>query len=173
MICGKKITLRALENKDAETLRLWRNHPELSGFHFSTLPVSEIAQQRWYENATSSSTSAVFMIDNENQVPIGYTLLKDIDYKNRTVEIGLHLDPAHHGQGYGKDAFKTLMGYCFSELNMHRLSLQVFAFNERALKMYENMGFKTEGRLRDAFFTKNKYHDIVVMSMLSTEFKPE
>ncbi len=169
MIIGEKITLRAIEQRDIETLRQWRNHPELFKYHFRSIPVAEIEQQNWYQNYLNSST-IVFMIDDEQNNTIGYTLIKDMDQKNRLAEIGLHLDPDYQGKGYGKDAFKTLMRFCFHELNLHRIFLQVHAFNERACKLYETLGFKTEGRLRDAFFTQNAYHDVIVMSMLEDEF---
>ena len=170
MIRGEKFVLRALEEQDVERLRGWRNHPELFGSHFSSFPVSEIAQKRWYEARGADPSNVIFIIDNEERIPVGYTILKDLDHKNRHAEIGLHLDPDFQGQGYGKDAFKTLIRFCFHELNLHRVFLQVFAFNERAFHMYEKLGFREEGRLREAFFTQNRYHDIIVMSLLESEF---
>ncbi len=170
MIQGEKIHLRALEDRDAETLRGWRNDPELFRYHFSTLPLSQIGQRRWYENYSESSNTLVFMIETGDERPAGYTLLKNIDRKNRHAEIGLYLDPAFQGKGFGKDAFRTLIQFCFHELNLHRVYLHVVDFNERAISMYEGLGFQTEGRLRQVFFTENAYHDIVVMSVLENEW---
>ncbi len=170
MIQGKVVTLRALEDKDIEILRGWRNHPDLMKFHCSDLPVSEAGQRGWYQNYSGESGTIIFIIETEEQSPAGYTLIKHLDHKNRQAEIGLYLDPTQQGKGYGKDAFLTLMGYCFHELNLHRIYLEVFAFNEKASKMYEKIGFKEEGRKREAFFTQNQYHDIIVMSLLETEF---
>ncbi len=171
MIKGKIVTLRALEDKDIELLRGWRNHPDLMKFHFSDLPVSEAGQRRWYQNYSGDSGTIVFIIETEDQNPAGYTILKHLDHKNRQAEIGLYLDPTQQGKGYGKDAFLTIMKYGFHELNLHRIYLEVFSFNEKACQMYEKMGFKTEGRKREAFFSQNQYHDIIIMSVLENEFK--
>ncbi len=171
MICGEQTNLRAVEEKDLEQLRQWRNHPEMMPYHFSHLPVSQIGQRRWYESCTSDTKNVVLIVEDKEHTPIGYTLLKDIDHKNRSVEIGIHLDPAFQGRGYGKDAFLTLMRYCFQELNIHRICLQVFAFNEKAIRLYERLGFREEGRLRDAYFTQNRYYDIVLLSILENEFE--
>lgn len=173
MIQGKRVLLRALEHRDVEQLRMWRNHPELFGYHCSSMLVSEMAQERWAESYGRDTSNILFIIENEENQSIGYTLIKDLDHKNRRAEIGLHLDPTAQGRGYGQEALQTLMRYCFQELNLHRLYLQVFDFNTRALALYEKMGFKTEGRLRDAFYTQNAYHDIVVMSILENELQAE
>lgn len=170
MIRGEKITLRAMENRDLEILRRWRNHPDLMLYHFSTLPVSEAAQQHWYESRCADSANVTLIIENENHAAVGYTILKNIDHKNRNAEIGLHLDPEYQGKGYGKDAFKTLIRFCFQEMNLHRVFLQVLDFNERAYHLYERLGFTVEGHLREAYFTQNRYHDIIVMSLLESEF---
>lgn len=170
MISGETTVLRAIEERDVERLRGWRNHPELMGLHFSDLPVADIEQQEWYKAYPKSNTK-VFIVETKQQEAVGYVLLKDLDHKNRQVEIGIHLDPAHHGKGYGKDAFQTLARYCFAELNMHRVYLQVFGFNERAAGLYRKLGFVEEGRLRECFFTQGAYQDIIVMSLLEGEFK--
>ena len=104
MICGELTTLRALEERDVERLRGWRNHPELMGLHFSDLPVSDIEQKNWYQ-AYATSRTKVFMVESKQDEAAGYVILKDLDHKNRQAEIGIHLDPAHQGKGYGKDAF--------------------------------------------------------------------
>lgn len=170
MICGELTTLRALEERDVERLRGWRNHPELMGLHFSDLPVSDIEQKNWYQ-AYATSRTKVFMVESKQDEAAGYVILKDLDHKNRQAEIGIHLDPAHQGKGYGKDAFLSLVRFCFEELNMHRVYLQVFAFNERAAGLYRKLGFVEEGRLRECFFTQGAYQDIIVMSLLDNEFK--
>jgi RimJ/RimL family protein N-acetyltransferase len=55
-------------------------------------------------------------------------------------------------------------------MNMHRVYLQVFDFNSRAIALYEQLGFREEGRFRDAVFREGRYCDVVVMSMLESEF---
>lgn len=171
MIIGKKVKLRALIEEDIERLRNWRNMPELFRYHFSPLPLSQMEQERWFDSYSSGGRQTVFIVEKEKGLPIGYTLIKDLDHKNQSAEIGLYLSPEFQDQGYGKDAFHTLMKFCFHQLNLHRLMLEVFAFNERAVQMYEKLGFKVEGTLRDAYFCDNAFHDIIMMSILRDEFQ--
>ncbi len=170
MILGKKTTLRALEDRDNELLRQWRNHPELMPCHFSDFPVAEADQRRWYESYAQRTDQHIFIVEDEQKNAVGYTLLKNIDHKNRNAEIGIYLDPKAQGKGFGKDAFLTLMRFCFAELNMHRLYLMVAEFNQHAIRLYEHLGFQHEGRFRQCHFSQNAYHDIIIMSILEDEF---
>lgn len=171
MIRGEKVTLRSLEDDDSEMLRGWRNDPELSQYACNAIPISQIEQRTWYDGYAKNKTYQVFIIEDEAKDPIGYCLVKNLDHLNRNAEIGGYLIPKVQGKGYGKDVFKTLMKYCFKELNMHRVYLQVFAFNTRAVQLYEKLGFKIEGTFRDAFFKQGRYQDLVQMSILEAEFK--
>jgi UDP-4-amino-4,6-dideoxy-N-acetyl-beta-L-altrosamine N-acetyltransferase len=171
MIIGEKVTLRALEDKDKEVLRGWRNHPELLKYQCSSFPISEAEQNRWYDSYAANGSYHIFIIEDEARDSIGYTITKNIDHKNRCAEIGIYLDPKTQGQGYGKDAFQALMKYCFYELNLHRLYLVVFAFNTRAIDLYKKLGWQIEGTWREASFKNNQYCDIVQMSILDSEFR--
>lgn len=172
MLRGDRTTLRALQDNDLELLRSWRNHPDLFPLHCSSMLVSQIEQRRWYDHYGSRNETVVFMIEDEEQTAIGYTILKNLDHKNGQAEIGLHIAPERQGKGYGKDAFKTLIRYCFEELNLNRVYLQVFSFNQRAARMYEALGFQHEGRLRECYFSQNAYHDILIMGLLRREYQP-
>lgn len=170
MIQGEKTTLRALCDDDVERLRNWRNHPDIFPYHFTCHHTSQIEQRKWYESYTANQYYFIYIIENEAREAIGYTILKDLDHKNRQAEIGLYLDSKNQGKGYGSDAFRSLIRYGFQELNLHRLYLQVIDFNEKAIKMYEKLGFHIDGRLRESYFTQKRYCDIVVMSILESEF---
>lgn len=169
MIIGEKVTLRALEDRDLHDLRRWRNDAEMAHWHFSAWPVSEDEQRSWYQNQKNRSDGKVFIIEDDGQ-PIGYAVCMGLDSRNRSIEVGLHLIPDARGRGFGKDAFLTLTRFCFEELNMHRVWLRVFAFNDRAIGLYERLGFKREGVTRDMIYSSGKYHDVVQMSFLEHEF---
>ena len=60
--------------------------------------------------------------------------------------------------------------HAFEELNLHRVSLRVYTFNERAMKSYAKLGFVEEGRLRQAMFRHGAWHDVVLMAILADEW---
>ncbi|SDW71287.1 Acetyltransferase (GNAT) family protein [Marininema mesophilum] len=64
-----------------------------------------------------------------------------------------------------------MLEYAFGVLNLHRVELDVFSYNERAIHVYEKLGFKKEGILRESLFYDHQYHDSIIMSMLEKEYR--
>ncbi|MEC3557614.1 GNAT family protein, partial [Bacillus thuringiensis] len=71
---------------------------------------------------------------------------------------------------YGSEAMKLLLDYAFLELNLHRVSLRVFSFNHKAIKLYEKIGFVHEGSSRQSLYRNGAWHDIVHMGLLQSEY---
>lgn len=64
----------------------------------------------------------------------------------------------------------AVVDYGFRQLNLHRVCLTVLKTNERAIDLYNKLGFKTEGILRDEQFRDGHYIDVLVMSILEHEW---
>ena len=75
------------------------------------------------------------------------------------------------GKGYGTDAMRVILRYAFTELNLHRVSLNVFEYNPRAIRSYEKAGFLAEGRRRQALNRGGRRWDIIHMGILREEWK--
>jgi RimJ/RimL family protein N-acetyltransferase len=72
----------------------------------------------------------------------------------------------------GTEATRLLVDHAFTEIEdppVHRIGLEVYEFNHRAVRLYERMGFRREGVLRDALHWDGGFHDALVMSMLRTD----
>jgi diamine N-acetyltransferase len=64
-----------------------------------------------------------------------------------------------------------ILDYVFQELKAHRLWLDVFETNKRAQHVYERLGFRREGILREAIFRDGEFHTQVLMSILDREYE--
>jgi len=74
------------------------------------------------------------------------------------------------GHGYGREMIVLALRYAFNELNLHRVWLTTNGFNERAMKLYEKLGFRHEGRGREHILLDGTRWDIVYMGILRDEF---
>lgn len=74
------------------------------------------------------------------------------------------------GKGYGTDAMRLAVRYAFVELNLRRVSLGLHAYNERALKSYQKVGFKLEGRMRGEGLRDNVRYNSLWMGILREEW---
>ena len=48
--------------------------------------------------------------------------------------------------------------------------MNIYAFNERSIKLHESLGFQREGRLRRMIYTGGEFHDEIYMGMAREEF---
>jgi RimJ/RimL family protein N-acetyltransferase len=66
---------------------------------------------------------------------------------------------------------QLLLRHAFLDLNLNRVGLEVLADNEQAIRLYERVGFRTEGRLRSHVCKEGRFKDVLVMGILRAEFK--
>jgi RimJ/RimL family protein N-acetyltransferase len=74
------------------------------------------------------------------------------------------------GKGYGSDAMKLVLGYAFTELNLRRVTLNVFEYNPRAIHCYEKVGFQHEGRVRKYLNREGRRWDLLYMGITKDEW---
>jgi len=60
---------------------------------------------------------------------------------------------------------------CFEELNLHRVDLFVYDFNEIAIACYRGTGFVEEGCMRESRKFEDEYWSLIQMSILENEWK--
>jgi len=75
------------------------------------------------------------------------------------------------GKGYGSDAMNLILRFAFETLNLKRVSLTVFEYNERAVHSYEKCGFRPEGRLRQWMQRAGQRYDLIFMGILREEWE--
>lgn len=103
---------------------------------------------------------------------LGFAELDGIDWSHGSCELGIGLgNPDNWGKGYGRDAMKLLLTFAFSEMNLHRVGLTVFAYNERARALYEKMGFVHEGTQRERLHRDGERYDMLDYGILRREWE--
>lgn len=171
MIRGERVHLRAIERTDIPTFLRWFNDAEVTQYLSMYLPMSETAEMRWYERQLDDSSNLVLCIETLDGIHIGNIGLHDIDTRARLAELGITIgEKAYWGQGYGRDAIRTLCRFAFHEMNLHRIYLRVISYNDRARRCYLAAGFTPEGTLREAHYSRGTYHDMHVLGLLRHEF---
>lgn len=150
---------RALLNP--ESMRLTGTHTE-----FTREQV-----QAWLAGVAGTDGRADWaIITIEDGEHIGEVVLNDYDADNRSIGFRIALNANRNfGQGYGTEATRAVVDYAFEVIEVHRIGLEVYAFNPRAQRAYEKCGFTVEGRLREALHWDGQWIDAVVMGMLSTD----
>ncbi|MCH4382753.1 GNAT family N-acetyltransferase [Staphylococcus haemolyticus] len=153
--------LRALEYSDLLFVHELNNEYSIISYWFEEPyePLTEL--QHLFDKHLLDESERCFIVEDENQV-VGIVELVEINYIHRNCEIQMIIKPEFSGKGSAKFAFDIL--------NMHKIYLYVDADNKKAIHIYESQGFKTEGILKEQFYTKGKYKDAYFMSLLKSEY---
>jgi len=170
---GKRVSLRPPEESDIPRVLQWLNDPSTRRFLSRVHPLTELEEKRFLETtATPGGTHQPFVIvETESHEPIGCTGMHQIDWVHRRCELGIFIGPASkRGQGLGREAFELLIAHAFEGINLHRVTLTVYAFNEAGIKCYERLGFVKEGVDREAHFVEGRYVDVFRYGLLSREW---
>jgi RimJ/RimL family protein N-acetyltransferase len=174
MFTGELVTLGPIQREYLPRYVEWLNDWEVRRFLAPNLPHPYTLEDEegWFNRQREEQAARHFAILTraEGQI-IGNCGLHAIDWTNRHATFGIFIgDPSFWSKGYGTDATLTLLRYAFEEANLHRIELEVFAFNPRAIRMYGKCGFKLEGIRKQALFREGAWHDEHIMAVLRDEW---
>ncbi len=173
-LTGESVQLRAVERSDATRFYAWLNDREVTEHLGTVYPFSLTSEQQWAERAAERNSygDAQFAIEiAATGEHIGNCGMHMGSVENRSCEIGILIGAKEHwGKGYGSDAFRTLITFAFRQLNMRRVTLRVDENHPGAIKAYERVGFRVEGRDRAAHWARGRAVDFLAMSILREEF---
>jgi RimJ/RimL family protein N-acetyltransferase len=175
MIEGVSTNLRAPEMDDLERNHRWVNDREVTRFLVLRYPMALAAEESWMRDVAGkmmSFESAFFAIETKEGRHIGNTNLFNVQPENRCAELGIMIGEKDcWSRGFGSDALRTLLGFAFGEMNLHRVGLNTYAYNERGIACYRKVGFVEEGRIRERIYREGAYHDMLWMGVLRREWE--
>ncbi len=170
---GKKVILRPLSVKDAPRFCQWLADREVTKFlsFYEKNPPTIKEEQDWLKKARRDKNNFRLAVDTIDGVHIGTVGLDEIDQSNKRAEYGIFIgDKKYWGQGYGSEAGRLIVDYGFKKLKLHRIFLQVIAYNIRGIKSYKKIGFRIEGRSRQHVWRDGYWHDKIWMGILREEW---
>lgn len=171
---GEKIILRPIRLSDAGRFIKWFNDVQVS--KFLVIRKMTLKQERkWIREQKKDKTKINFSIDTKEGMhigSIGLVLRTAANRQSRNASFGIMIgDKKYWDKGYGSDASKILLDYGFKKLKLHRIELDVYEYNPRAIKVYKRLGFRLEGVKRELTFYKGKYYYALHMSILDWEWR--
>lgn len=176
LLTGKLVRLAALDPEAAAPLwAKWRTNSEydrLLDLDVATLHSAKRTRE-WIEKHLDDWLAHEFLIrtlaDDRliGSVGLGGDNIKT--HADAFVGIGIG-EPEFWGKGYGTDAMNLILRYAFMELNLQRVSLDVFEYNPCGVRSYEKAGFRVEGRARGAILREGRRFDVIYMGILRSEW---
>jgi RimJ/RimL family protein N-acetyltransferase len=171
---GRTIVLRPHAARNVAAFMRWYADPEvvrLTRYQDGPMRADEV--RRFFEaRVTGTSSLALAIHLRETDRLIGTCAFSQLDGDNGSALFHITIgEPDCWGRGYGTEATTLMLDHAFGTLGLHRVGLSVFAFNERAIRSYRNVGFVVEGRSREAIWRDGRFSDEIHMSVLAEEWQ--
>lgn len=141
---GERVVLRPLAADDADELAAVIAHPEVARWWGPTRD-HEHHRAGMLEDAVENAAFAI-ELDGALAGWLGVSEEDDPDYRHASLDI--FVAPEHHGVGLGPEALRTALRWLFEERGHHRVTIDPAVANERAIAVYERLGFRPVGVLR-------------------------
>ena len=174
-LTGERVKLTAIREADIDEIITWDDDLQFlrdlnSG---PAYPRPEVVQREWWTARLKKSNEYHFAIRLiENDQIIGSFHVTEIEWPNQNGWFSIGLGgKGTRGQGYGTEALTLGLDFAFNDLNLHRLSLGVFSYNEAAIRLYKRLGFVHEGTQREFIYRAGARYDIEMFGMLAHEWR--
>jgi RimJ/RimL family protein N-acetyltransferase len=176
LLTGKQVRLTALDpEKDVEAIARWDLDSEymrqLDGGAHHPARARKIREEIEKTQNDDPDTLEFAVRTLADDRLIGFVAFDGIDWRNGDTFVAIGIgDQAYRGNGYGTDAMRVMLRCGFMELNLYRIQLDAFSYNERAIRSYLKAGFVEEGRQRGMLLRDGQHWDLVYMSVLRDEW---
>lgn len=173
---GEKIRIRAVELADAGTFFKWSSDYDdesdrfCDEIHFPRSYASMMASVESKSKKEPCNDEFKWIIENQEGISVGCINTFNCNKRVGTFSYGLGITREYWGKGYAKDAIKIVLKYYFRELRYQKVTVYIYSFNEKSMKLHESLGFRWEGRIRRSIYTNGNYYDEVIYGMTSEEF---
>jgi RimJ/RimL family protein N-acetyltransferase len=175
LLRGDKVRLTAFNPEDLPIVTRWYQNVLFMRLLDARVaaPQTQAQLQAAIEEQQKSNTTYLFAIRLlTDDALMGVIVLDSIDWTNGASWLGIAIgDEAHQNQGYGTEAVRLMLDFAFRELNLHRVQLTVFAYNPRAIALYEKIGFQREGVYREYLHRDGQRYDMYLYGILRREWK--
>lgn len=167
--------MRPMNMGDVDTVAGWlRDIDDLSLFDRSLAvpPGAEAARNAWKEDLAGGKSPPAFwfMVEAPDGTPAAVGGLQSINYVHGDGVLPILVAKATRGRGLGLAIAAALLDIAFDRLRLHRVTTFFRADNLRTERLTQRVGFREEGRMREAWFAGGRHLDCIVVGMLREEW---
>ncbi|MFW9768525.1 MAG: GNAT family N-acetyltransferase [Candidatus Thorarchaeota archaeon] len=176
MYHGELVTLRALEMSDLEDILRFYNTLEFRRHTGPPIVRSKKYMEEWLQKVSAwdpwkDGHLYLAIVEKATGKFLGGAALQDVLFPHNRAELSISIyDPEDRGKGYGSDAVMVLLRIGFHILGLNSIYLDTMEDNERAIHVYEKLGFKRVGVLRQTEYMNGAHKGLMIMDILREEF---
>ncbi|MBS2016741.1 MAG: GNAT family N-acetyltransferase [Deltaproteobacteria bacterium] len=172
LLRGDKVALAMMSQDDVPSIARWHQNLEFTammGFP-GEVQTSEMREEAYQRSTRIKDDAIEFgILQLATHRLVGFGGLFNMNAVKASFFVGI--SPDHWGAGLGTEATQLICEYGFFFRSLSNIHLDVKSYNHRAIRVYERVGFKHVGRLRNAVVYNGRHHDEVLMDMVRADMK--
>jgi len=172
-LAGERVALRPIAEAEAALVNQWTQESDILT-QTCRPPVfrsaEEAAEQR-KDRESSPTQAALGIVLRGTGTLVGQVRYFDLNFRNRSVEIGYVVAPSARGKAFGREAVALLLDFLFGGLGMNKVHAQTASFNGSSIKLLESLGFERDAVLREHHLYQGRLHDDFVYSILARDWQ--
>lgn len=180
-----RLILKPHTMDNLERLHRWDNDPEVIHYNddqpepYAPRPVEETraylgrvtADGPADRPAAGGSIHYAIHLEDTGEF-IGYGMIAHVDRYHRRCKVGITIGERDMwGRGYARETMAAVLEYCFDTLGLNRVAAEVYAYNERSIRLFEGLGFTREGVAREEVLKRGRFEDAYQYGMLRREWE--
>jgi len=167
------IVLRPLAKKDAPLILEWLKDRDVTRFfRFNTENATIDSVQKFINDSHNNKDSIhLAIVASKDDEYLGTVSLKEIDRDAKTAEYAISLRKKAQGKGYGHEATIKILDYAFTRLDLERVYLNVLSDNEKAIKLYKQIGFVYEGEFLNHIMVRGELKSLKWFRLTKSEYE--
>jgi RimJ/RimL family protein N-acetyltransferase len=175
MLKSNLVGLVAIERSDLKQLMNWRNNPEFRKHFREYRELNMAMQEKWFEQKVLNDPSTMMFAirrlkDDELLGCCGFVY---INWVHRNADLSLYIgwENAYIDTvGYAEESCRLLFDYGFGELSLHKIWTEIYEFDIKKWTLFQKLGFKQDGMLRDNYFYDGKWWGSMMISLLGNDY---
>ena len=165
------VSLTPINRTDQKLIIDWRNSEEIFPYNNQYVLLNLETQLKWFKNMSNDPTRKFFII-RYGKTKVGVCGLINIDYVDKNADVSIIIGRLElHGKGIGTIALNHILEYGFKKLHLHRIGAEIMEFNHASIRLFEKSNFKKDAIFRQKIWRKNKWWNMIYMSIIKNEFK--
>jgi ribosomal-protein-alanine N-acetyltransferase len=172
----QRLILREITSADAEAIFALRSDAEVT--RYNGVPTYMRVEQaheliesmaQCYRDRRELRWGVTLKGDDKVVGMCGYNYWVRQDYR---ASIGYDLERTCWGQGIMPEALRAIIQFGFERMALNRIEADASLENVASIRVLHKLGFQREGLQRQQYFENGEFHDLVLFSLLKSDYYP-
>ncbi|MDW8319624.1 MAG: GNAT family protein [Anaerolineae bacterium] len=165
-LAGQRLLLRPVTPEDYPVLHRWET--DVATLYLWQPQTALLGYEEFVERRRSGNQGLhvqLLVTEREGGQPVGTVFSFDVSLVNGYGSLGIYLEPGCVGRGLGVEAGYLFVGYLMAYYPLRKLYTDIYAYNERSLRLADRLGFVVEGTLRAHRWFDHRYWDLYKLAL--------